>query len=197
MSSNLDVSLSSASHDIHKKVQTRFSYYVIGSKGTFGKRIGDRIQIVRLLYDMKNDRAVVECRIVVEDGTLMSDTRQLDMVDEKNTLHSGCAAYLLDMITALPFVLLGSVNENESVIKKTKFAMASFAPSQCLNVIHSGIAPLQLKIITETVTNIQNTLHVRGEIWDIDRNVLVSYANQIKVMPRKPPSAAIKLGLKL
>lgn len=61
-----------ASQDIYHRVQQQFLYYVIGSKNGFGTNVGDRIEIVQLLYDTISERAIAECRIVVENGGLLS-----------------------------------------------------------------------------------------------------------------------------
>lgn len=187
MSSRAHSTLSNASQDVHETVRQRFSKFVVGSsKRAFGKSVGDKIGIDKLLYDTSSHTAIVECKIVVED----------DMVDQCRTLHTGCIAYLLDMITALPFVLLSSVPD---VPTSSKFTMASFAPSKSLDITYTNVnVPIntKLKITASTITHVENSLYVRGEIRE-ENNRLVAYANHVKMMPRKPPLAALRLGFKL
>ncbi|KAF8484422.1 hypothetical protein JB92DRAFT_3028555 [Gautieria morchelliformis] len=115
----------------------------------------------------------------------------------EGVLHPGCSAYLIDMVTALPFIIIGLAKDEQRSTSNSypsKFAMAPFSPSQRLDITFHDAATLgaRLKIIGKSTTHSGSSLIVRCEIWDTGEERLVASAMHCKVMPsKKPPSATL------
>jgi len=172
-----------------EKVLHDFARFVIGHGPGFGKGIGDRIVVKDLLYSIQDLRAVAVCELIVKEDMLDSAGR---------SLHAGCAAYLIDICTALPFILLSAITTK---LKRTSdlplFSMAPYAPSQRMDIIFPHPAPLgsPIKIIGKSSTHVGSLLLVEGKIWDVAKKNLVASATHIKVMPKTAPRAALAIKL--
>ncbi|KIJ57233.1 hypothetical protein M422DRAFT_23314 [Sphaerobolus stellatus SS14] len=179
----------SASAELRAKVLKNFACYVIGSPHGFGKAIGDRMAVTELAYCLKTSQAVGGCELTVTQDMLNS---------RDHSIHDGCTAYLMDMGTALPYILLGQAEAGvEPPLTKPKFSMASFAPSHRLEITFLNPAPLgtRIRLIAKTVANAGRSLLVAGELWDLDRDRMIAYATHYKIMPKKPPQVALKFKL--
>ncbi|KAF8589648.1 hypothetical protein K439DRAFT_1628645 [Ramaria rubella] len=175
-----------ASANLKCKVLQHFSSYVIGEGRGFGKQVGDRIQITDLHFCLKEMKAVTICEIEV--GKDMLDVRE-------DALHASCSAYLIDMCTALPFIVLKLAQEEQHSPQPSIFAMAPYAPSQRLDITYHHPAPLasRLRITTKSLSHDGRSLTIRGNIWDTILHRLVVSATHNKIMPKSPPDAAYKL----
>ncbi|KAF8520770.1 hypothetical protein BU17DRAFT_65230 [Hysterangium stoloniferum] len=164
---------------IREKVLHDFALYVVGRGPGFGKDIGDRIIVKDLLYSIQDLQAVAVCELIVKEG------KYHGIITQK--------------CTALPFILLSAISPKlESTSNDHPlFSMASFAPSQRMDMILSHPAPLgtPIKIVGKSATHIGSLLLVEGKIWDVAKKRLVASAAHIKIMPKAPPRVALAVKL--
>lgn len=64
--------METVSAKLRLKVLQNFASYVIGDDPGFGKYVGDRIEIIELLYCLRRLEALVICEIVVKEGMPLS-----------------------------------------------------------------------------------------------------------------------------
>ncbi|KAK7031072.1 hypothetical protein VNI00_013672 [Paramarasmius palmivorus] len=121
----------------------------------------------------------VVCSITVDE----------DMTNNKNTLHGGCAAYLLDMCTSIAVLASqrgasapGTTTQPGPQIDELPAIDAS--TSQTISTTYQSPALLgdKLRITSRTLRVGRRSASVRCEIWNLTRRKLCVSGEQVKAL---------------
>lgn len=122
------------------------------------------------VYDREEDgkkHARIVFELVVQKG----------MTNPLNSIHGGCAAYLVDVCSSVALSLL-SIATNGPVE----------LVSQSLNMVYHAGAPVgsKLEIVNVTTSSGSRVVSARTEIWDATHRRLVASGTHIKMKPGAP-----------
>ncbi|KAI0647640.1 hypothetical protein C8Q79DRAFT_1000496 [Trametes meyenii] len=107
-----------------------------------------------------------------------------DMLNRGNTLHGGCAAFMIDVCSSVALRVLGRVQGKP----------AEFVSQTIVSTFHAP-APLgaTLNIVNTTTSFGARTVSARVEIWDATHRRLCVSGVHNKMAPSEPTRAAAKL----
>ncbi|KAI0748773.1 HotDog domain-containing protein [Daedaleopsis nitida] len=117
-----------------------------------------------------------------KDGKLQArltytTTVEEDMVNQRGTLHGGCAAYLVDVCSSVALLVLAHT-----------LGKQPFYVSQAINTTFHAPAPrgARIEIINTTVSFGARTVSAVTEIWDVTNNRLCVTGVHNKMAPSQP-----------
>ncbi|KAI0769154.1 hypothetical protein BD413DRAFT_560142 [Trametes elegans] len=147
----------------------------------FAHSIGEKVMLKEVEVSRRTEDNRLQARVVyqlkVED----------DMLNQAQTMHGGCAAFLLDVCPSVPLALLAMIQDKPADYTSQAMVMTFHAPAP---------RGATLNVMNTTVSLGSRTVSARAEIWDVTHRRLCVSGVLSKMAPKNatpPVPGAVKL----
>ncbi|KDQ15505.1 hypothetical protein BOTBODRAFT_54767 [Botryobasidium botryosum FD-172 SS1] len=151
------------------KEQTRSLLQWFTQQMNFAPSVLAQLQLtgVSMENEGRKQKATVTCEIVTGE----------DMLNGLGTMHGGCIAYLVDVCTTIPIMIVADGGD-----------LSTGGVSQTLSIVYHSPATLgsHLRIVSTIVSRGRRVVTVQCEVWDIKKNAIVASGTHIKMAPSSP-----------
>jgi len=137
----------------------------------FASSIGARLELVEVsVVPKREDAQVMEARIVAEIDVLPG------MLNMLNSTHGGCIAYLVDICTSIPAIVLEVYHgkDPKPVTVSQSLAVYFLGPSRVGD---------RLQLVSTTVAVGARVRTLYCEVWVKNRHKLIATATHVKLEP--------------